>query len=128
MSAKFIDFLRNWGESLFTSKKAYIAKQPLPGSFHSSQTITTTSEYQDFISPVDGFASIDTRTSESGIRFRLINERDADTWIGQSFYKGTNATYSACVPVNKGDKVRLTYTKTGSQLLLNWIRSIGGGA
>ena len=129
MSVGFIDFLRNWGESLFTSKKKFIAQQPLPNVLHSQQSVSTgDGVYQDFVSPVDGFVTIDTEQKESGIRFRMMVKKTAGYLVGTSFYKGTDSTYSAYLPVSKGDTVSFTYTKSNSSLLLSWISSIGGGA
>ena len=87
MSAKFIDFLRNWGESLFTSKKKFIAQQPLPNVLHSQQSVSTgDGGYQDFVSPVDGFVTIDTEQKESGIRFRMMVKKTAGYLVGTSFF------------------------------------------
>lgn len=119
MSVGLIDYLRGWGESLFTSKKAFIAQQSLPNTKVSVITVPNDDTTHATVSPIDGWACM------------ISNDGNAD-----NFQLFTNETHSLIaltgrfwfrgfIPVKKGDTVN--YRCSGSGAHLDFIRSIGGG-
>lgn len=120
-----IDYLRNWGESLFTSKKAYISQQAAIGSEDSQVTITQSG--QEIVAPCDGYAFINmtpisaTRNSFlSAISERLAHQHEA-TVVG----------YSARlhIPVKKGEKVQILYIgfEQTTSAVCRFFSLVGGG-
>ena len=120
MSAKFIDFLRNWGESLFTSKKAYIAQQSLPTeSFVSQVSVPNDESNHSYISPIDGWVQyMPTSGSATNVQLHYQN-------VHSVMASGTPFTFYGFVPVQKG--VAVIARSSGDSGVLLFIRSIGGG-
>lgn len=118
MSAKFIDLLRNWGESLFTSKKAYISNQALPSDSVISIGAPTTDVYFEYTAPSDGY-----------IVARIVGATDCQTvqietrtipgvWTSNDNIKCS--VWGTYIPVRKGQvtKTLVRYDAPGlSQML-----------
>ena len=115
-----IDKLRDWGESLFTSKKTYIAQQSLPMSVgYSDQIIPDGTETVDVTAPCDGWVNL-ISGSLNGKNYQLYTE-GAQFFLAGNF----NCWYRATIPVKKGDVVHVH--SEGTQSTLRFVRSIGGG-
>ena len=115
-----IDKLRDWGESLFTSKKTYIAQQSLPISVgYSDQIIPDGTETVDVTAPCDGWVNLISE-SLNGRNYQLYTE-GAQFLLAGNF----NCWYRASIPVKKGDVVHVH--SEGTQSTLRFVRSIGGG-
>ena len=119
-----IDSLRSWGESLFTSKKAYIAQQAMPSENSITLIDSDNTASYEYIAPADGYMWISTKyKNESGI-VQLYDETAEYSY--QTEKQNSNARLKFMIPVRKGDKVQKTGTLTVD--LLKFIYSIGGGA
>lgn len=120
MSVGLIDYLRNWGESLFTSKKAYIAQQSLPTeSFVSQVSVPNDEGDHSYISPIDGWVQyIPTNGSTTNVQLHYQN-------VHSVMASGTPFTFYGFVPVQKG--VAVIARSSGDSGVLLFIRSIGGG-
>lgn len=125
MSVGLIDFLRNWGESLFTSKKAFISTQASIDCSHVLQ-IDGVDEYT---APADGAVCAyinDLITSgPSGFVSSIIN----DTTIQQMTYAINESGYKTLwQPVKKGDKVMFNRrTESPKNWAIKFYPTIGGG-
>lgn len=112
--------LRDWGESLFTSKKTYIAQQSLPmTSGYSDQIIPDSTGTSDVVAPCDGWVNLISSTL-NGQNYQLYTE-GAQFLLAGNF----NCWYRASIPVKKGDVVHVHSEGTASTL--RFVRSIGGG-
>ena len=120
MSVGLIDFLRSWGESLFTSKKAYIAQQSLPTEpFVSQVSVPNDESSHSYISPIDGWVQyIPTNGSANNVQLHFRN-------LHSVMASGTPFTFYGFVPVQKG--VTVIALSSGDPGVLLFIRSIGGG-
>ena len=120
MSVGLIDYLRNCGESLFTSKKAYIAKQSLPTeSFVSQVSVPNDESNHSYISPIDGWVQyMPINGSATNVQLHYQN-------VHSVMASGTPFTFYGFVPVQKG--VAVLARSSGDPGVLLFIRSIGGG-
>ena len=128
MSVGLIDFLRNWGESLFSSKKAFVAHQSMPDDSSVTTVSQSGQDVTDYIAPFDGYAVLMANATNSGS-------------IGLGLYSGSQNygtvltapvdaghTNSLIKPVAKGNSVRYyTYRNNLKDITLKFVRSIGGG-
>lgn len=121
MSAKFIDFLRNWGESLFTSKKAYIAQQSLPNTQESVITVPNDDTTHTTVSPIDGWACMNSNDGNVDNFQLFTNEIHSLISLPGTFW------FRGFIPVKKGDVVNYRCSGSSSGAILRFIRSIGGG-
>lgn len=115
-----IEKLRDWGESLFTSKKAYIAQQSLPTeSFVSQVRVPNDEGNHSYISPIDGWVQyMPTNGSATNVQLHYQN-------VHSVMASGTPFTFYGFVPVQKG--VAVLARSSGDSGVLLFIRSIGGG-
>lgn len=130
MSAKFIDFLRSWGESLFTSKKAYISNQAMPDdNLVVDIQQNTSGDITEFIAPYDGYAMVRASTKQTGsIGLGIYSDNEAyqTTMTVQSNPGQLNALLK---PVSKGSVVCLHAYRANLNLIsMKFISTIGGGA
>lgn len=129
--SKILTRLRNWGESLFTSKKAFIAEQSLPQfQVASEQSVVCTEGYEQLTPTINGYVSIEAIDSDTNCRFRacLKDPNDTTDLISSSNYKWSTAIYSVYLPVRKGGKVVMVYSNDNAHpLRVRWISNMGGG-
>lgn len=121
MSVGLIDYLRNWGESLFTSKKAYIAQQSLPNAIESVITVPNDDTTHTTVSPIDGWACM--RSDDGNVtNYQLFTNEvhSVISTVGGIWFRGF-------IPVKKGDTVYYRCHSSGAGAHLDFIRSIGGG-
>lgn len=122
MSVGLIDFLRGWGESLFTSKKAYIAQQSLPNAQESVITVPNESTEYTTVSPIDGWACMISNDGNLGNFQLFTNEIHSVISVPTPFW------FRGFIPVKKGDTVNYRCSGSGSTGgKLSFIRSIGEG-
>ena len=124
MSAKFIDFLRNWGESLFTSKKAFIANTNAPNWAEKITVYSGTSANQvTQTAPSDGFYQqhVNGYPSQGYNDISAPNETRA--------FVANMPESSALVRVAKGDRVTMSVLSFDSIVsrTIAFIPCIGGG-
>ncbi len=121
MSVGLIGYLRNWGESLFTSKKAYIAQQSLPNTQESSITVPNDDTTHATVSPIDGWACM--RSDDGNVKNFQLFTNEIHSVISLS----TPYWFRGFIPVKKGDVVNYRCFGSGAGAHLDFIRSIGGG-
>ena len=122
-----IDKLRDCGESLFSSKKAFVAHQAMPDDSSVTTISQSGQDVTDYIAPFDGYAVLTANATNSGS-------------IGLGLYSGSKnygavltapvdagQTNSLIKPVAKGNSVRYyTYRNNLKDITLKFVRSIGG--
>ena len=115
-----IDKLRDWGESLFNSKKAYIAQQSLPTeSFVSQVSVPNDEGNHSYISPIDGWVQyMPINGNATNVQLHYQN-------VHSVMASGVPFTFYGFVPVQKG--VEVLARSSGDSGVLLFIRSIGGG-
>ena len=102
MSAKFIDFLRSWGESLFTSKRAFIPEQTAPEAGYVR---------------ING---IGLKVAESAVQVAM------DSIVQTQFSGWANSSLNASLYVGKGQKV--SFWGSGvNNVKAYFVSTIGGG-
>lgn len=121
MSVGLIDYLRNWGESLFTSKKAYIAQQSLPNTQQSEITVPNDDTTHETVSPIDGWACM--ISNDGNVENFQLYTNEIHSVISSS----TPCWFRGFIPVKKGDVVNYRCYSSGAGAHLDFIRSIGGG-
>lgn len=122
MSVGLIDFLRNWGESLFTSKKAYIAQQSLPNAKESEITVPSDDTTRTTVSPIDGWACM---ISNDG---KVVNFQLFTNEVHSVIALTTPYWFRGFIPVKKGDTVNYRCSGSGAGAHLDFIRSIGSSS
>ena len=129
MSAKFIDFLRNWGESLFTSKRAYISNQAMPGDTDVivSANPASTNPVR-FVAPSDGYVYVSDRGVNNQVSSLEVNHADYGPFGTRSFGDG-NSIIRLIFPVKKGRSVDINFSNTAlTDIVCRFRATIGGGA
>lgn len=124
MSAKFIDFLRNWGESLFTSKKAYISNQAMPSTSSINVDIGSAGTISNqFVAPETGYMIFNGTTQRLGQQTQM--------WNSGNFNPKATAPNSTSIvnwlPVAKGQVISFYYDTGMTDITIRFFRSIGGG-
>lgn len=113
MSAKFIDFLRNWGESLFTSKRAYISNQAMPSDSAQEYEYENTVE-QTFVAPSDGYLTIGSGVSNGS--------GHTVCWGGIETTVGSDENTAVFAPMKKG---QTRYFSVTSYRFVRFIPTVG---
>ena len=129
MSAKFIDFLRNWGESLFTSKRAYISNQAMPGDTDVvvSANPSSTNPVR-FVATSDGYVYVSDRGVNNQVSSLEVNHADFGPFGTRSFGDG-NSIIRLIFPVKKGRSVDINFSNTAlTDIVCRFRATIGGGA
>ena len=120
MSVGLIDFLRGWGESLFTSKKAYISNQAMPST--SEISVSASEGEGSFTAPTDGYLVLGASRKTSS-DFAVVN-----IWNNINTCSVSSAGYGqsrAYVPCKKGKTVQ--FSIIGNVDRSAFISTIGGG-
>lgn len=118
---KMLTYLRSWGDSLFNSKKAFIAKQALPAN----SSIVVGQGLSSYIATEDGY-----------IRFLVKTTSAQSPWFNVGIYGGISAylpainfldgTSSFSIPVKKGDNV--SFAADGCEIQsVSLFKLVGGG-
>ena len=128
MSAKFIDFLRSWGESLFTSKRAYISNQAMPGDTDVivSANPSSTNPVR-FVAPSDGYVYVSDRGVNNQVSSLEVNHADYGPFGTRSFGDG-NSIIRLIFPVKKGRSVDINFSNMAlTDIVCRFRATIGGG-
>lgn len=121
MSVGLIDFLRNWGESLFSSKKAFIAKQAMP-STQRGINVQISPTMKNYVAPSDGFLALLTEDSNG---YAECRNESAEYLYSRS--NGNSA--SAYIPMAKGQAATYRQSQNGEgYCYAKFIPLIGGEA
>lgn len=117
-----IDSLRSWGESLFTTKKAYIAQQSSPQSTPSSTIECVKGTWGQATSPIDGYANIyATNGASAGNLFLQSNERKCRLGTASSGDAGL------IMSVSKGEAISYWVDTMFENCSISYFKKIGGG-
>ena len=123
-----IDYLRNWGESLFTSKRAFIPEQTAPEteSVDVSLSATSASSWSNlgtYYAPKAGYVRINglgLKVAESAVQVAM------DSIVQTEFSGWANSSLNASVYVGKGQKV--SFWGSGvNNVKAYFVSTIGGG-
>lgn len=128
MSAKFIDFLRSWGESLFTSKRAFIPEQTAPETESVNVSLSATSantwaNLGTYYAPKAGYVRINAiglKVAESAVQVAM------DSIVQTQFSGWANSSLNASVYVGKGQKI--SFWGSGVNNVKAYFVSTIGGA
>lgn len=128
MSAKFIDFLRSWGESLFTSKRAFIPEQTAPETESVDVSLSATSantwaNLGTYYAPKAGYVRINgigLKVAESAVQVAM------DSIVQTQFSGWANSSLNASVYVGKGQKVSF-WGSSVNNVKAYFVSTIGGG-
>lgn len=128
MSAKLIDFLRNWGESLFTSKRAFIPEQTAPETESVDISLSATSadtwkNLGTYYPPNAGYVRITglgLKVAESAVQVAM------DSLTQTQFSGWANSALDTNIYVGKGQKV--SFWGSGvNNVKAYFVSTIGGG-
>ena len=115
MSVGLIDFLRGWGESLFTTKKAYISNQAMPSDSVQEYEYENISE-QAFVAPSDGYLTIGSGVSNGS--------GHCVCWGGIETAVASNENTAIFAPMKKG---QTRYFSVTNYRFVRFIPTVGGG-
>ena len=120
-----IDSLRNWGESLFASKKAYIAAQAMPGNSSISINVSAGAR-TEYTTPSDGYVNFQAKA----------NKKNVVSWLqvwGDQLAQTVNANLNSSdelsinLPFKKGAIVYLSNGGGLVNLSAKFVYLVGGG-
>ncbi|GEM_PF-6603531 len=119
-----IDSLRNWGESLFSSKKAYIAAQAMPSLSSIDVPIGEAGSVNNkFIAPESGYVVFNGSASEGGKTQQMWNAGN----FNPKSISPMATSFTNWMPVNKGDTITFYYDTGLTDLSMRFYRAVGGG-
>lgn len=115
------DLISTLIESAFGSKKVFISQQSLPSVVYSQVDVPDTyNQNLQMICPCDGWARLGAKTGDANTI--VLNSSSVETTINL----GVPGWLCQTVPIRKGSTIY--YRITGASGVLQFIRSIGGGA
>lgn len=123
-----IDKLRDWGESLFNSKKAFISRQAMPDDGSITTVSQSGQDVTDYVAPFDGYAVLTANATMSGSIGMGIYSASESYGTILTVPVSAGQTNSLIKSVAKGSTVRYyTYRSNLKDITLKFVRSIGGG-
>lgn len=118
------DKLRSLIESTFTSKKAYIAEQAMPGldgiGVHIGEAGSINNNY---IAPESGYIVFNGSANESGKNQQMWNAGN----FNPKSITPTATSFTNWMPVRKGDTITFYYDTGISDVAIRFYRAVGGG-
>ena len=117
MIVGLIDFLRNWGESLFSSKKEFIAAQAMPAESSTEYSYESTDSVT-FTAPSDGYLTIG--ASQANGETRIICWGGVESTIADK----SGEALAVFSPMRKG---QVKYFSVSAYRFVRFYPLVGGG-